>query len=145
MKRIKICICSSMDAGEFDDEYRYTTNKPMSIHWIRNSDGSYGTGRLHPDEIGGKVICQCGKYMKTQSNDLFPDEMVATCSCDDPKPEIFELATEQAKELPAEYLRLKNQMRIHWNWISHIEDYEEAYKFLKIWIDSDMNREPKSL
>ena len=37
-----------------------------------------------------------------------------------------------------EYKRLKNQLRIHWNQIKKIDDYEEVYKILKIWIDSDV-------
>ena len=39
-----------------------------------------------------------------------------------------------------EYKRLKNQLRIHWHWIRNNEDFEEVYKILKIWIDSDIKK-----
>ena len=39
-----------------------------------------------------------------------------------------------------EYKRLKNQLRIHWLWIKKIEDYEEVYKILKVWIDRDSKK-----
>ena len=44
-----------------------------------------------------------------------------------------------------EYKRLKNQLRIHWNWIRNNEDFEEVYKILKIWIDSDLKKKNSNI
>lgn len=37
-----------------------------------------------------------------------------------------------------EYKRLKNQLRIHWIWLKKKEDFEDVYKILSKWIDSDI-------
>ena len=37
-----------------------------------------------------------------------------------------------------EYKRLKRQLKIHWQWIKNIEDPEEVYKILKVWVDTSV-------
>ena len=75
----KICLCSAMEAGEFDDKYSGLDHHPGAINWFKNSDGSYETGTLKDEEVNAKVRCQCGKYMETHLDGRYRKRMVATC------------------------------------------------------------------
>ena len=86
----KLCLCSAMEAGEFDNAYLHSESRPETINWYKNSDGSYETGLLKDEEVNAKVKCQCGKYMETHLKGRYHKRMVAVCSCDDPKPKIME-------------------------------------------------------
>ena len=107
----KVCICTIMEAGEFDAKYLNTSNKPETIQWIRNSDGMYETGRLKYDEIHAKVKCQCGEYMKTYPKVGRYKIMIAECVCDNPKPMVMECDLEITSE-PAKYARSIMDQRV---------------------------------
>lgn len=93
----KLCLCSAMEAGEFDNKYRYSDNRPETINWSRNSDGSYETGTLKNEEFCAKVRCRCGRYMKTHLVGRYHKKMVVTCSCGYQKPEIMECVIEMTE------------------------------------------------
>ena len=86
----KICLCSMMEAGEFDNKYRGSAHRPEAINWMKRGDGSHETGPLRDEETWAKVRCQCGEYMKTYLEGKYHKRMIAGCSCDNPKPEIME-------------------------------------------------------
>lgn len=87
----KLCLCSVMEAGEFDNKYRDSNHHPEAINWYKNSDGSYETGSLKDEEVNAKVKCQCGKYMETHLVGRYHKRILAVCSCDNPKPKIMEI------------------------------------------------------
>lgn len=41
-----------------------------------------------------------------------------------------------------EFKRLKNQLRIHWNWLKDMP-HDEVYPILKKWIDTDIANEKR--
>ena len=99
----KECITSAMDAGYFDNLWKGCESRPKTIQWCKSTDGSYYESEtLKEDEKYSKVICQCGKYMKTHLHEhSYHDkngnaygkswyEMIVTCTCDAPKPTTME-------------------------------------------------------
>jgi len=57
------------------------------INWIKNHDGSYET-ECHVNG-DSKVICKCGREMKTDVYYEYGYKTLAKCTCDDPEPEIM--------------------------------------------------------
>ena len=100
----KRCICTCEEPYRLDYLYRNCNSSivPEVIYCIERSGGLFETGALKGNEIKGRILCQCGKYMKTHLHKHFHHdkngnkygkpkyEITARSNCDNPKPEIME-------------------------------------------------------
>ena len=128
--KIKLCICVS----SYENAQEYKTDV---VQWHKNELGVFETRKLKDDEMNSAIRCQCGKYMNTRRiqhshHDKYGNvcgkpwyEMIAMCSCGNPKPEIMEIydkyVTLTQKELDDdEYISMTQKEldeRDHYNWV----------------------------
>ena len=94
----KICICSASEGLLLSDRDFFN-----GISWSRTTSPTieWETPILREEEKKGKVLCKCGKYMRTHLHERTSHHedgnaygksyyrMMATCSCDNPRPDIM--------------------------------------------------------
>ena len=81
--------CKKIYINAVDSNISLKYNRCEFINWIKNHDGSY-EAEYHVNG-DSKVICKCGRYMKTHvyyNCDKYKYITVAKCACDDPEPDI---------------------------------------------------------